>query len=253
MIGLDTPEAFEEVFWQTYLSYKKTNQVLMIERPSAEVLQRFADYRALVANPRSSLGNQIPQRYLSKNNNNLVRLSDLGADPAATILLVYRDPVAMARSLLRQHLIFSAMHEQDNFSYKYMTWLAHHEFGIGHLPFSFVLPEMDMTLKPDSLNYWLSYWDAVHRYLLTQTATRFYLINYDALCSSPESMLQSIFMVIGVDGDAGLLAKKINVPRPVSVNDDEFDSELLKRARITYNDLLNCSKNIGARTLKVHT
>ena len=159
----------------------------------------------------------------------------------------------MARSLLRQHLIFSAMHEQDNFSYKYMTWLAHHEFGLGHLPFSFVLPEMDMTLKPDSLNYWLSYWDAVHRYLLTQTATRFYLINYDALCSSPESMLQSIFMVIGVDGDAGLLAKKINVPRPVSVNDDEFDSELLKRARITYNDLLNCSKNTGARTLKVHT
>ncbi len=251
MIGLDTPEAFEEVFWQTYLSYKKNNQCLMIERPSAEVLERFADYRAIVANPRSSLGNQIPQRYLSKNNNNLVRLSDLGADPAATILLVYRDPVAMARSLLRQHLIFSAMHEQDNFSHKYMTWLAHYEFGLGHLPFSFALPEMNSTLKPDGLNYWLNYWDAVHRYLLAQSAARFYLINYDALCRMPESMLQSIFAVIGVDGDAGLLAKKINVPRPVSDNDDEFDSELLKRARITYSNLLRSSKNIVERNFGV--
>jgi hypothetical protein len=66
-------------------------------------------------------------------------------------------------------------------------------------------------------------------------------------------MLPSIFTLIGVDGDAGLLAKKINAPRPVSENDDEFDFELLKRARITYNDLLNCSKNIGARTVKVQT
>lgn len=252
MIGFDTPEAFEEVFWQTYLNYKK-NHGLMIERPSTEVLEKFSDYRAIVANQRSSSGAPIPQRYLSKNNNNLVRLSELGDDPAATILLVYRDPVAMARSLLRQHLIFSAMHEQDNFSYKYMTWLAHHEFGLGHLPFFFALPEMDTILKPDSLNYWLNYWDAVHRYLLAQSTSRFYLISYDALCRSPESMLQSIFTVIGVDGDVGLLVKKINAPRPASDNDDEFDSELLMRARITYNDLCNCSKNIGACTLKAQT
>ena len=66
-------------------------------------------------------------------------------------------------------------------------------------------------------------------------------------------MLQSIFTVISIDGDAGLLAKKINAPRPASNNDDEVDSELLKLARATYNDLCNCSKNIGARTLKVQT
>ena len=244
MMGFDSPEALEEVFWQTYSSYKRTDQSLVIERPSEKALAKFADYRAVVANPKSASFAPIFKRYLSKNNNNLVRLGDLGADPTATTLLIYRDPVALARSLYQQHRIFSEMHGEDSFTKHYMTWLAHHEFGLGHLPFAFALPEMDASLTPDNPNYWLSYWNAVHLYILAQSETRFYLINYDALCKEPESMLQSIFAVLGLHADAGLLGRKINKPRNISKNTDEFDSELLRRAKITYSALLSSSKNI---------
>lgn len=250
MMDFDSPEALEEVFWQTYSSYKRTNESLVIDRPSLKALAKFADYRAVVANPRSAAVAPTLKRYLSKNNNNLVRLSDLGADPTATTLLMYRDPVAMARSLYQQHQIFSEMHGEDSFTKHYMTWLAHHEFGLGHLPFDFALPEMDASLTPDNPNYWLSYWNAVHLYILAQSDARFYLINYDALCKEPELMLQSIFASIGVDADAGRLAKKINEPRTLPKNADEFDSELLRFAKITYSAMLSSSKNINKFSLE---
>jgi hypothetical protein len=245
MIGFDSPEALEEVFWQTYSRYKRTNQSLVIERPSVKALEKFADYRAVVANPRSASAAATIKRYLSKNNNNLVRLIDLGSDPTATTLLIYRDPVAMSRSLYQQHRIFSEMHGEDSFSKDYMTWLAHHEFGLEHLPFSFALPEMDASLTPDNPNYWLSYWNAVHMYILAQSEARFYLINYDALCKEPESMLRSIFTLIGVNEHVRLFAKKINEPRTISKNTDEFNSELLESVKITFNALLSSSKNIS--------
>ena len=244
MMSFDSPEALEEVFWQTYSSYKRTKQSLVIERPSEKALAKFADYRAVVANPKSASAAPTLKRYLSKNNNNLVRLSDLGADPTATTLLMYREPVAMARSLYQQHRIFSEMHGEDSFTKHYMTWLAHHEFGLGHLSFVFALPDMDASLTPDNPNYWLSYWNAVHLYILAQSHAGFYLINYDALCKEPESTLQSIFAVLSLHADAGLLGRKINKPRNISKKTDEFDSELLRRAKTTYSALLSRSNNI---------
>jgi hypothetical protein len=251
LMGFDSPEALEEVFWQTYSSYKRTNQSLVIKRPSVKALAKFAYYRAVVANPKSASVAPALKRYLSKNNNNLVRLIELGTDPTATTLLIYRDPVAMASSLYQQHRIFSEMHREDSFSKRYMTWLAHHEFGLVHLPFSFALPEMDESLSPDNPNYWLSYWNAVHLYILAQSDARFYLIDYNVLCKEPKSMLQSIFALIGVYQDAGYLVKKINEPRKVSNIIDELDSELLKRAKITYSLLLSSSKNIASSAMEI--
>ena len=250
MVGLDSPESFEEVFWQTYTSYQKTNQCLTIDSPSRSVLAKFADYRSIVANPTLFSGKGLPRRYLSKNNNNIVRLSALGIDPTANILLMYRDPVDTALSLYQQHHIFSAMHQEDAFSKHYMAWLGHHEFGSEHLPFAFALPEMDSSLKPDNQNYWLSYWNAVYQYVLAHSTYKFYLIHYDALCHQPALMLQSIFTEIGVEADAKLLAEKVKLPRPASEKEGQFDSELLRRAKITYSALMSSSKNIAVTALE---
>src|SRR5437763_1095015 len=74
LVDFDSPEAFEEVFWRTFCEEADDHATFGRTPPSAEALEGFADYRALIANPRGSDGRR---RYLSKNNNNVVRLPEL--------------------------------------------------------------------------------------------------------------------------------------------------------------------------------
>lgn len=253
LVDFDSPEGFEEVFWRTFGTQTRGKRCLGADEPSPEVLTAFADYRALVANPRTEdiPRNGIPLRYLSKNNNNLLRLRSLCADPTATVLLVYRDPVATARSLHRQHQRFCAAQTADRFTRTYMGWLAHHEFGLDHLPFCFAVPEMDVSRTPDDLNYWLDYWNAVYSYVLAQRDLRLHLVNHDALCAQPFRMLEVIFAVLGVHADAAALAKQITAPATDASRTDGFCSDLLRRAEATHRALLISLKNIRISTVLV--
>lgn len=147
IVDFDSPEGFEEVFWRTFSRQIPDTGYLGADEPSPEALAAFADYRAFVANPRTEQdsANGITRRYLSKNNNNLLRLRSLCADPTATVLLVYRNPVATARSLYRQHQRFCAAQAGSRFTRAYMGWLAHHEFGLDHRPFHFAVAGMDIA------------------------------------------------------------------------------------------------------------
>ncbi|MDO8206381.1 MAG: hypothetical protein Q7T38_01010, partial [Gallionella sp.] len=245
-IDFDSPEGFEEVFWRTFGARTSDPRCFSVEEPSSEALATFSDYRALVANPRTEPISEsgVLRRYLSKNNNNLLRLRSLCVDQTATLLLVYRNPVATARSLYRQHVNFCAAQTGDRFTRTYMGWLAHHEFGLDHLPFCFAVPEMEMSRKPEDLNYWLDYWNAVYLHVLAQRELRFYLVNYDALCAEPVETLAAIFNVLGVQADAISLAKRINAPAPGVQSTDDFCPELLSRAEATHRALLDSPKNI---------
>ena len=246
LVDFDSPEGFEEVFWHTFGTRTSDPRCLGFDTPSAEALAAFADYRALVANPRTEPvpAKGIQRRYLSKNNNNLLRLPSLCADPTATVLLVYRNPVATARSLHRQHQRFCATQTESRFTRTYMGWLAHHEFGLDHLPFCFAAPEMNSALTPDDPNYWLDYWNAVYSHVLAQEGLRLHLVNHDALCVMPSQMFEAIFEVLGVQADAKELAKQIAAPAPSSVSTDGFSPELLSRVESTHIALLTNSKSI---------
>lgn len=240
-VDFDSPEGFEEVFWRTFSKSMPSTRCLSVEEPTFKTLAAFADYRAIVANPRTEPHSTL-RRYLSKNNNNLLRLRSLSADPTATVLLVYRNPVATARSLHHQHQRFCAAQESDRFTRTYMSWLAHHEFGLDHLPFCFAVPEMDTSLTPDDPNYWLDYWNAVYQHVLTLTNLTLHFVNHDALCAEPVSTLTAIFSVLGVQADTATLAQRITTPKTES--DDGFRPELLQRAAATYQALLDSSNNI---------
>src|SRR5258708_15317881 len=101
LVDFDSPEAFEEVFWRTFSPQPATPGAFGSIAPDDDAMLAFAQYRSLVAAPR---------RYLSKNNNNLVRLAALRGDPTARVLVVYRDPVEAARPLFRHH--HRSMHAQ---------------------------------------------------------------------------------------------------------------------------------------------
>lgn len=248
MVHFDSPEGFEEVFWRTFSKINLDKQCFDAEEPTLDALVNFADYRALIANPKSSFPNSPTYRYLSKNNNNLLRLNMLSRDPTATLLLVYRDPIATARSLYNQHQRFSTAHATDDFTRHYMRWLGHHEFGLDHLPFCFAVPEMDATLSSDNPNYWLNYWNAVYLHVLAQAESPFYLVNYDVLCHEPELMLESIFLALDVEADGKSLALNIRPASAESALPDEFEPDWVRRAQQTHHQLLCSTKNITPRS-----
>lgn len=248
-VDYDSPEAFEEVFWRTFCPPQGGSQCFGACEPNVETLAAFADYRALIANV-SALpdGKRGLNRYLSKNNNNLLRLRSLCTDPTASVLLVYRNPVATARSLFQQHKRFKSAQKDDLFTLRYMKWLAHHEFGLAHRPFCFAIDEMDNSLTPDNPNYWLDYWDAVYRGVLTQLDLPIRLVDHDAMCEHPVRVLNAILTALGVEADASLLAQQIAPTKHENASTDEFDSKFLGKAEVTYRALLLSSRNVFQST-----
>lgn len=239
-VGYDSPEAFEEVFWQTFDEPEGGTKSYGMPAPSKQTIDDFAEYRLLVANPK---GVAVTHRYLSKNNNNVLRLSSLCAEPSATVLLVYRDPVATARSLYGQHQRFLSAQKDDPFTLRYMTWLGHHEFGLAHRPFAFATASMNPALKPDQPDYWLDYWNAVHLHLLGQNAAQIHLVHHDSMCAQPAAFLARLFELLRVDLDVAAAAQEVRSPKE-SAKAGEFSPELLAAAYRTYEALLAKTNNV---------
>lgn len=246
LVDFDSPESFEEVFWRTFGGTSPDPQEgLGAANVSSATMKAFADYRAMVANPRreSVPFGATPSRYLSKNNNNLLRLSALSSDPTATILLLYRDPIATSRSLHRLHLQFCTA-TRDNFTQRYMAWLGHHEFGPGHRPFAFARSRMNAALQPNDPNYWLDYWNAVYLHVLDLRDSRFNLISHDQMRHAPSQFLAAIFALLGVQGDISGMAAQIRIPATQDKPPTEFAPEILSAARETHRRLLVDASNI---------
>ncbi len=235
LVDFDSPEAFEEVFWRTFSPQPATPGAFGSIAPDDDAMLAFAQYRSLVAAPR---------RYLSKNNNNLVRLAALRGDPTARVLVVYRDPVEAARSLFRQHQRFMDAQATAPFTRAYMSWLAHSEFGLDHRPFAFAVPRMKAGLAPDQPDYWLDYWDAVHRHVLEALMPGIHLVDHDRLCERPREVLASVLAAVGADADAAILGEEI---RPRSLEErpaSEFSAELRERASATHAALKSSDVNL---------
>jgi hypothetical protein len=240
VVDTDSVEAFEEVFWRTFdPGLDEAGSCYGPGTPDAAI-HTFAQYRSMVVHPRPR-GATPPPRYLSKNNNNLVRLSALCADGAATVLMMYRDPIMTARSLHRQHLKFSA--PAHPFVQDYMRWLGHREFGPGHLPFCFASPHMAAGLDPSEPDYWLDYWTAVYRHVLAQWGSRLRLIDYDALCRSPQDSLMRIFAALDEHADIEALACDVRTA-PQAAPPIEFSAGLVMAAREAHAALTGNAANV---------
>ena len=179
-INLDSPEAFDEVFWRVFhgKSYIRRDGLLP-HSPGAHAIARYRDYIRLV------LRRSGKRRYLSKDNNNILRLGALAERMwDCTFLLVIRKPLAHADSLLRQHR--RSVRSCDPFERDYLRWLVHHEFGADHRPFRFPgSPDGD----PDSLDHWLATWLASYRALepVAEAHPNILVVPYERLCAEPQA------------------------------------------------------------------
>jgi hypothetical protein len=211
---LDSPEAIEGVFWRCFEGrrYLRPDGLEPIA-PEAESVAAFSDYVRLV------LLRHGGGRYLSKNNNNVLRIAALReAFPDAVILHPFRDPLQQALSLRAQHWRASTLAGQDPFRRRFMTWLGHHEFGADQRPFRFEgAPEGD----PAGVDYWLQAWTSVYGALLRTSPGRF--VDFDALCADPARHLPRLGEAIG----ATLPVETLSPPPP---RDGTPDPATLDRA-----------------------
>lgn len=190
LVDFNSPEALDEVFWRAFAwrQYVHKNHIVP-HGCNAELLEKYKQYIAVILHRYGS------DRYLSKNNNNILRLDCIcRAFPGALILIPFRDPVQHANSLLRQHILFSEKQQKDKFVRRYMTWLGHFEFGLGHKPFKLngSLEKYKNTLK---IEYWLQQWRNLYKFLLDQIDNHpenTLCISYERLCADTEAMWESL-------------------------------------------------------------
>ena len=159
LVNASSPEAFEEVFWKTAMDLpvaKKQPEVVLTGDlsmlPSDELTEKFHKYVDSIAAAYQR------ERYLSKNNGNIVRLHWLHhAFPNATVLVPFRHPDSQAASLFQQHQHFCKAQSEDSFVLHYMNSLGHHEFGLGRRPY---LPAQGILGFTDATNidHWYEQW-----------------------------------------------------------------------------------------------
>jgi len=226
-VSFDSPEAFDEVFWLTFArdDYLRPDRLLH-HSADDETIARFRKYIAAIL---ASGGGKT--RYLSKNNNNVLRLAALrAAFPDAAIVVPFRRPADHAQSLWRQHQGFRKQQTDDPFVRQYMGWLGHYEFGLDHRPFAFgaAMP----TANPSEPEYWLEYWIAVYQAILAEPEPATILFDYDAFCETPSETLSGLAQRLDVPVAMRQLAAGI---RPARTYDATiFADDVLKRAEAVH-------------------
>ena len=239
LVDYDSPEAFEEVFWRVTSSAEYiAADMLRPMQGNEDIIRQFRRYIDLI------LCRYQGNRYLSKNNNNTLRLPLVArAFPNAIILVPFRDPVQHAQSLLKQHRRFCEEQSKDKFVKRYMTWLGHHEFGQDHRPFQF-----DRNFDPDrtlinEIDYWLQNWVDAYQFVLNQARTgevNCIFFSYERLCDYPEVILRKLQKLANIPETD---SKDLILKKSLDADAKTENTELLSNARRIYVELSELSNS----------
>ena len=213
----NSPEAFEEVFWNNFSSDKEG------------LLEKFSDYVKLILYRKGNL------RYISKNNQNIKRINVIQrCFPNSKMLIPFRLPLQHSYSLFKQHKNFTEKQKTDEFIRKYMKWIGHSEFGIDYEP---IINRKLRYNDFNELNHWLEQWFRVYNDLhKTIKSKNTMYICYEDLCNK-KSVWESIQYFIGITKVEPFpfieSKRKINLP---------YSERLYKKCITLYNNLRAASK-----------
>ena len=199
------------------------------------MIEQFRSYIGQVLN---SADNFKQSRYLSKNNNNILRLSTIqAAFPEALFIIPFRDPIQQSMSLLEQHKRFCSIHQNSKFAYQYMRWLGHYEFGLTHRPFEFDDGEkaVRLTDKPDNIDYWISLWNRTYRYLLEIAPSNCVFSCYEEFCEDPKSNLARLFGMAQTPSKTEVSSLELRLPRERQM--PQVDKVLRGEGQIIYDEM----------------
>lgn len=235
LVNSESPEAFDEYFWKANLvdSYIHPHH-LSKHQIDSELLVDYENYIKAICIAEQK------KNYLSKNNNNVLRISSLLSQfPSAKLLLIYRNPIDHAQSLLKQHQYFSALQKEDSFSLLYFNYLGHHEFGLNHKPFQ-LLEEKNWYCNPNQINYWLWIWYQYYAYILEIDNPVIKFIGFEDYCSFPEIVSDYLNQELDVENVIQIKERFQSKPYAITA----LDEELKKRCMDIYETLQQKRKYI---------
>lgn len=222
MVSSDSPEEFDEYFWKVFLKDRYIGENLTQHDVPSEILMKYRTYISLICK------SQNKKRYLSKNNNNILRLDALLKLENTKIIVLYRHPLDHSSSLLKLHLQFTEMQKQEPFILEYFNYLGHHEFGSNHKLFKFTAnPTENLGKYPiTDINYWLTNWINYYSYLLEINNHNFELIAFEDLIHNSEKVFAHLKEILSLP----TLASDSEKHKPPVYNEKNPDKNLLDRS-----------------------
>ena len=229
MVSGDSPEEFDEYFWKVFLKDRYIGESLTMHDIPTDVLTQYQTYVSLICK------SQGKRRYLSKNNNNLLRIDALQKLGNAKIIFMYRHPVDHSASLLKLHQSFTAMQQKDSFVREYFDFLGHHEFGGNHKPFLFSSNSPVNTEKyhTDDINYWLANWINYYSHLLEINNDNFELIAFEDLIHESAKVFTHLKKILSIEN----LVFSSEEHKPSVYNKQNLDKILLDNSIHIYQKL----------------
>ena len=229
---LQSPEAFEEIFWRSQLDLKLNEKDIYEQKDiENEIIKNFENFLQLVT---------IKEKkniYLSKNNNNILRLDTL-KDKLSNkkIIILFRNPLYHSYSLLKQHNNFCNIQKINPFVLEYMNLLSHNEFGINHKPLFF--SEFKSNYENNNINYWLDYWIFIYSKLSKYINNKndFIFLSFESMKLNPVKILKKIVNNFDIKFELNNI-QIFNKDEPRI--DLEIDNEKLKIAKNLYKFLIN--------------
>lgn len=187
MIGYDSNEALEEYFFKVkandgYIGEDYLQEYELSEKDYSDYL----DYQCIIRK-------ESVKRYLAKNNNFMLRYRSMRSfNEDFLMVILYRDPLTHASSLMEKHRDYLRLQEEDPFVLEYMNWLGHHEFGKGQKPFLFRDSKLPDETDRDKVDYWLQLWIAFYKHALNIDHPNTLFIRYEDFCEHPEAVVSHI-------------------------------------------------------------
>lgn len=228
IIDGNSPEEFDEYFWKAFLNdaYIKDNG-LIVNEINEDVLEKYKTYVKLICLAKEK------NKYVSKNNNNVLRIDALRKLKSSVLIVLFRNPLYHASSLLKLHKSFSKTHEEDSFALEYFNYLGHHEFGLNHKPF--ILTEQFKANRhkfaTDDINYWLTIWLNYYSFVLQKLKKEDFLICFEDLISSPNVVYNNLGHLLNIKIDS---FKKFE---PSKYSKLDCDESLFNECMHIYNSL----------------
>ena len=232
-ININSPEAFEEVFWKHILKKNYITKNFILDKEiTKENLLDYSNFINLVCNRFEK------KNYLSKNNNSIFRINKiLDHFNKSFFIIPFRDPLNHSISLLNQHTKFKNLQNKNKFIKDYMNWLGHYEFGLNHKIFDFKKKNVQSDLKSDSINYWLQIWINYYEYVLnvykqSNNQKKIIFVNYNKICED-NYYLDNFLSKINLSNYKNKIKIKANSKKNLA----HFDKYKLKNANEIYEKL----------------
>lgn len=229
--GYKTIEALEEYFFKTQLNDSYIFEDALIKHDITEnIYKNYISYQRVIGLKEKE------KFYLAKNNNLILRYKSLRSfNKDFIIMMMVRNPIEHADSLMNQHKKFSDKHGKDPFSLEYMNWLGHHEFGLNHKPFQLNGSE-DSKYSINTLDYWVNSWIEYYTFVVEfmDEDKKLFIIDYNDLCSKPKKIINFIADLLNISIESLDL-------KPYSQPTKEFsiiDNNLLKESNKIYGELI---------------